>query len=477
VCRLVYLNPLCSAKNGSPFLHTTKFHCIFHVSIRPVKFYYYFAFAILGQPCSFGCLVYRLVHNSIMPSKLKVTLNSAASKNINKVLQKPHVFSTDSILSKPINKNSILSKYDEELKKLGFSEQVTTTKKGEPTYLHTNYPSIFQLICDCSMKPDNNHYYRVKDLRSENVIVILLKSVDGYLSDTCIKKLHCLNQLFNEITTNVYRLRNFDFSKLREPRIGFADQQEIQASRVDMATAGIIRYLLHPGMLIQYVKGKYVGESRNVSQIINDVLPYIDHQDVVHINWILTNGIPSYINFKEALNMKSFIIKKGNQAIFKMYPEAVEKTMNKEDKHSHLLSVKLWVLHFSPWCCHATQGMQIKPGKNPRVIFDASTKGSPHEVVLNKFTPTKFEANINFGHAKMNLLCRIYNWRVSCPREIIFLALADITACFRFPRIHADLTGAFGLWPSIYSSWLRAWSLVQMLLPAVGSLLEERFNL
>jgi hypothetical protein len=26
----------------------------------------------------------------------------------------------------------------------------------------------------------------------------------------------------------------------------------------------------------------------------------------------------------------------------------------------------------------------------------------------------------------------------------MFLALADITACFRFPRIHADLTGAFG---------------------------------
>jgi hypothetical protein len=67
-----------------------------------------------------------------------------------------------------------------------------------------------------------------------------------------------------------------------------------------------------------------------------------------------------------------------------------------------------------------------------------------HEIVLNEFTPTEFKANIDFGHAKMNLLCRIYNWRVSYPREIIFLALADITACFRFPRIHADLTGAFG---------------------------------
>jgi hypothetical protein len=63
---------------------------------------------------------------------------------------------------------------------------------------------------------------------------------------------------------------------------------------------------------------------------------------------------------------------------------------------------------------------------------------------LSEFTPSEFEANTDFGHAKMNLHCRIYNWRVSYPWEIIFLALADITACFCFPRIHADLIGAFG---------------------------------
>jgi hypothetical protein len=66
------------------------------------------------------------------------------------------------------------------------------------------------------------------------------------------------------MTTNVCRIRNLDFTKLREPRIGYADWQEIQPSRVDMATAVIIHYSLHPGMLIGYIKGKYVGESRAV---------------------------------------------------------------------------------------------------------------------------------------------------------------------------------------------------------------------
>ena len=144
--------------------------------------------------------------------------------------------SSDSILNKSINKNSILSKYNEDCHKLGYSGQLTSTKKGEPTHLPTTYPSIFQLVRDCSMKPDMSHYYRVQDLRFENVIVIVLKPVEGYLSDTCIKKLHCLSRLFNEMTTDVCRLRNMNFSELKEPRIGYADQLNIQASRVDLAT-------------------------------------------------------------------------------------------------------------------------------------------------------------------------------------------------------------------------------------------------
>jgi hypothetical protein len=104
--------------------------------------------------------------------------------------------------------------------------------------------------------------------------------------------------------------------------------------------------------------------------------------------------------------------------------------MNKEDRHSHFLSVKLWVVHFSPYCCHMAQGMLIKPKKNPQVIFDASTKGDPHKVFLNKITNTEFEANITFGLAKLKLIQQIYNRRVSHRKSKIYLALTDVTACF-----------------------------------------------
>ena len=64
--------------------------------------------------------------------------------------------------------------------------------------------------------------------------------------------------------------------------------------------------------------------------------------------------------------------------------------------------------------------------------------------MLNEITPTELKAKIDFGLAKMKLLIGIYNWRISYPQMKIFLALADITACFHFPRMHADVTGAFG---------------------------------
>ncbi len=64
--------------------------------------------------------------------------------------------------------------------------------------------------------------------------------------------------------------------------------------------------------------------------------------------------------------------------------------------------------------------------------------------VLNKMTPIENEAGIDSGRAKMKFLTSIYNLRISYPDETIYIAHADITACFGFPRILADITGAFG---------------------------------
>ncbi len=51
---------------------------------------------------------------------------------------------------------------------------------------------------------------------------------------------------------------------------------------------------------------------------------------------------------------------------------------------------------------------------------------------------------MTFGHVKSQIYTDIYNMCISRPTAMILLGLADIKVCFRYPRIHADLTGAFG---------------------------------
>ncbi len=88
--------------------------------------------------------------------------------------------------------------------------------------------------------------------------------------------------------------------------------------------------------------------------------------------------------------------------------------------------------------------MVIKAGKSNRLCWDGSTTIKPTDIVMNQVTPITCEAPITFGHVKMQLYIDIYNTCVSYPTFIILLAMADVKACFCFPCIHADLTGAFG---------------------------------
>ena len=63
---------------------------------------------------------------------------------------------------------------------------------------------------------------------------------------------------------------------------------------------------------------------------------------------------------------------------------------------------------------------------------------------MKDVTPIYDEADIPFGMIWILFNCYLYNSRDSFPDAIIYLVLADIKACFHFPKIRPDLTGAFG---------------------------------
>ena len=123
------------------------------------------------------------------------------------------------------------------------------------------------------MEPSSNLYYRVKDLRFDNVIIFLVRDYESYLSDIEINNLNFLNSMYREMVDDVLRLRFVDFSTLKLPRLNYADQTAISQEHANLTTACAIHYGLHTKMVIRYIKGEYVGKSRDADKILSAVTP------------------------------------------------------------------------------------------------------------------------------------------------------------------------------------------------------------
>ena len=392
------------------------------------------------------------VHDSITlvkhSKKKNLKRTSQDISNVSRTSIRDEISSTSvspkkSKTSHGINKNVILQVYQKECTDKGITLTVSTTNKGETHPTLPPYPPCHLLVKNCTMKPSTSHYYRIGNLHFDNVIIFLIKDYEKYLSRQELGDLRLINSFYKDMIDDILRLRTVDFSDLKKTRLGYNEQTCISHDRVEKTTACFIHYGFHPGMMIRYIKGEFVNEHLDVDSILVKVAPHVTSSDANHIHRILTQGCPSHIDFEETFENKQFVLQKGNQHSFLQLPEVTAKAINKEERNSHVLPLKLWTVHFSPYCRATPQGLKEKNGKY-RVIFDASTQSKPDEVVLNHVTPTDLEPEIDFGQAKMKLLVNIYNWRISFPGEEIYLALFDVTACFRQQHISCDVTGAFG---------------------------------
>ncbi len=77
------------------------------------------------------------------------------------------------------------------------------------------------------------------------------------------------------------------------------EQTKISDKGVDLATTCSIRYGLNMGMVIRYLKGEYVGESKDANAILSVVLSLINNEDCEHIKQIINQGCPSHLDFEQ----------------------------------------------------------------------------------------------------------------------------------------------------------------------------------
>jgi hypothetical protein len=158
----------------------------------------------------------------------------------------------------------------------------------------------------------------------------------------------------------------------------------------------------------------------------------------------LLDVCPVELKFTEPLSNKLEMIWRGNSKSFNDHPELIKKAMNKENRYSYLVPIDVDICRVSAYLRHTIQTLVMKPGKNDRLVWDGTTTLLALDIVMNQVTPVNCKAPITFGHVKIQLYIDIYNTHISHPYVVILLGMADIKACFCFPRIHPDLTGAFG---------------------------------
>jgi hypothetical protein len=298
-------------------------------------------------------------------------------------------------VSAGIDKNLILSDYQDFCNAKGIQDQVSTIAKGET--LLSSYPSPHRLIADRKMKQSKSLYYRAKELHFDNVVIFAIRGPgELYMTANDLKSLKSVNKTYRKMINDVQHLQFVDFTSLKLPRLDYAEQTEISGKRVDQATACAIHYGLNPGMGIRFLMGEYVGKTRDSAAILAKVSPYINKEDSKHIKRIINQGCPSHLHFEEEYENKHLAVWKGNQHTFLLHLEVTAKAMNKEEKNSHVLPFKRRLVCFSPWCHVTPQGIQEKYNKF-RVIFDSSTQTSPNEIILNHKASTDGKAVINFS--------------------------------------------------------------------------------
>lgn len=296
------------------------------------------------------------------------------------------------------------------------------------------------------MPPRLTASYRVKELTLELVILPLLSS--GFLDLDDYGVIEQVNKRLQRLVPKYIHWCSIDTRPLQEPRLDYAAQQRIDPHRVDMASAQFIKFGGDPDKLVRFCSHEHTLAHLDRERILQRIKDRIPNEDYKQIERILYEGCPAELSFEEDNRSRLRSFERGNQLTYLRNPAKVLKAMNKEDKNSHVIALDEDLAYFSPYCRHTPQGAIDKPGKSFRIVWDGSTKQRYDDVVLNDITPTNQESPITFGDTERLFDKDIYEYRVSYPHDTIYLGFEDVTSCFKFPRIHPSLSGAFGFYDS-----------------------------
>ena len=157
----------------------------------------------------------------------------------------------------------------------------------------------------------------------------------------------------------------------------------------------------------------------------------------------MTIGCPAYFNAESSLdNFKAFL-EYGNHSSITQHIATVAKTMTKEYRHCYVIPFPGWISRLCPHLHLTPQGILLKPGKNPRMIWDGSFLPFWWSKNINDLQRQDLSPEIVFGFALLRHLVRIYNVRISYPNRDTFIWDDDVAGAYRIPKYNPAVALAF----------------------------------
>ena len=166
------------------------------------------------------------------------------------------------------------------------------------------------------------------------------------------------------------------------------------------------------GRVVRFLNNEYVGKHRDREKVHRDLSPHIRKDDMDQIDRILFQGCPAQLQYELPREHKLRMMRRGNQKSVLENMEEVKSTMNKEERYSHIIPFLSFFCRFSNQAHHVPQGMVIKKGKKPRIVWDSSTKEEPDDIVMNDIVPLERESDMTFCRVEN----RLFNTSIQYPR-------------------------------------------------------------
>jgi hypothetical protein len=104
-----------------------------------------------------------------------------------------------------------------------------------------------------------------------------------------------LNTDFAKMIPKLQQWLQIDFSLLREPRLNYKSQMQIDPHQVHMANAAMAYFGLDPGRFVRWVGGEYTGQHQDTHSTLAAVRGHVLADDYAHMKRILLDGCPAQL--------------------------------------------------------------------------------------------------------------------------------------------------------------------------------------